>query len=203
MFVNVNRFIKVTQAEGPGQRSCVWLQGCNRHCEGCFATDTWPTTPKIIMTVDDILHQSMDDPKTEGITVLGGEPFDQPEPLAALLRGAWQNQLSTIVFTGNTYDKLLSLAVVHKDIEDALKHIDVLIDGPFVVSQQSYKRPLVGSDNQRFLFLTSRYSMSDFRPNSIEMRIGADGSVRVNGMGKMQQLKDMFYNNNQKDKQIH
>lgn len=197
MVVNVNRFIKATKAEGPGLRSCVWFQGCRRHCEGCFATDTWPTSPNKMMAVEDILRQSQEDPLTEGITVLGGEPFEQPEALAELLQGAWQRKLSTIVFTGNTYEQLQ--ASDNQCIENALHHIDVLIDGPFVQTRQSFKRPMIGSDNQRFIFLTTRYSMSDFRPNSIEVRIGADGMVMMNGMGKMQQIKDLFYANNQID----
>ena len=142
------------------------------------------------MTVDDVLQQALASADVEGITVLGGEPFDQPEPLAELTAEAWKRSLSTIVFTGYTYEQLQAAGNPHWN--KALAHIDVLIDGPFLQQQRSFKRPLVGSDNQRFLFLTNRYRMADFKRNAIEVRISPDGVVKLNGMGPMPELIDQL-----------
>lgn len=184
--LNVHRFVAATRAEGPGTRSCVWLQGCSRHCPGCFATATWSHAPRLTMTPADIIGQALAAPHVEGITVLGGEPFEQPQALACLLAAAHRHHLSTLVFTGYTHEELT--AARQADIAMALAHTDVLVDGPYRQEQRDFGRPLVGSANQRFLFFSSRYSMSDFAPNRVEVRISPDGTIGLNGMGPMETL---------------
>jgi anaerobic ribonucleoside-triphosphate reductase activating protein len=136
-----------------------------------------------MMSPEDIITQSLKDKRVEGITILGGEPFEQPESLAALLSLAWENHLSTMVFTGFTHEQLVAKEI--SAIDTVLRHTDVLIDGPYLQAQRDFSRPLVGSANQRFLFLTDRYTMRDFSPNRIEIRIGKDGTIALNGMGEM------------------
>ena len=135
------------------------------------------------MSPEEIITQSLKDKRVEGITILGGEPFEQPEPLAALLSLAWENHLSTVVFTGFTHEQLVAKEI--SAIDTVLRHTDVLIDGPYLQAKRDFSRPLVGSANQRFLFLTDRYTMRDFSPNRIEIRIGKDGTIALNGMGEM------------------
>ena len=89
-----------------------------------------------------------------------------------------------------TYEELT--AVRNPSWDKALSHIDVLIDGPYIETQRSFRRPLVGSDNQRFHFLTNRYRMDDFRRNTIEVRISPDGTARLNGMGDLRALEQRF-----------
>lgn len=135
----------------------------------------------------DIVGTAQAEPGVEGITILGGEPFEQPEGVAAIVSQAWANGLSTLVFTGYTYEQLL--ADKNPYIQKALAHTDVLIDGPYVAALRSFKRPLAGSDNQRFLFLTDRYTMDDFKPNRFEIRISKNGTVCANGMGEVETIK--------------
>ncbi len=136
-----------------------------------------------MMSPEEIITQSLKDKRVEGITILGGEPFEQPEPLAALLSLAWENHLSTVVFTGFTHEQLVAKEI--SAIDTVLRHTDVLIDGLYLQAKRDFSRPLVGSANQRFLFLTDRYTMSDFSPNRIEIRIRRDGTIALNGMGEM------------------
>ena len=138
------------------------------------------------MTPEEIVSKTLQDNRVEGITVLGGEPFEQPEPLATLLTLAWEAKLSTVVFTGYTHEQLLAISL--PSVQVALNHIDVLIDGPYQQAVRDFSRPLVGSANQRFLFLTDRYMMEDFPPNRVEVRIGKDGSLALNGMARMEFL---------------
>ena len=188
--LNVHRFLPLTHAEGPGWRSCVWVQGCNRHCPGCFVPQTWGHEPHQMMEPEEIIFQTLQDERVEGITILGGEPFEQPEPLAALLALAWEAHLSTVVFTGFTHEQLLTNN--KPAVEVALRHTDVLIDGPYQQSERDFSRPLVGSANQRFLFLTDRYKMQDFATNKIEVRIGKDGSIALNGMGQIEDICNLL-----------
>ncbi len=183
--LNINRLLPVTEAEGPGRRTCLWLQGCSRHCEGCFSPHTWDSTPHLLLSPADVIRQALDE-GVEGLTLLGGEPFEQAEPLAELLRLAWAARLSTVVFTGFTHEQLIAMEEPY--VREALAHTDVLIDGPYIERLRDFSRPMVGSANQRFIFLTGRYAMAHFKANRIEIRILPDGTTAINGMGHIEQL---------------
>lgn len=187
LLLNVNRFIPITEVEGPGNRSCVWLQGCHIRCKGCFAKDLWDSKQHLLYTPDELIN--MIPPKTEGITILGGEPFEQAEGLSMLLELAWKKGLSTIVFTGYTYEYIQEK--VSREYPSILSHIDVLIDGPYIESLRSFDMPLIGSTNQRFHFLTKRYSMTDFCKNRYEIRVRKNGAVVINGMGNIDIFRNM------------
>ena len=79
---------------GPGRRIGLWVQGCTIRCNGCVSQDTWPRDPATAIPVRDVLawcrRVAPDGP--DGVTISGGEPFEQPEALAALLDGlhAWR-----------------------------------------------------------------------------------------------------------------
>ncbi len=119
-------------------------------------------------------------PSEEGITVLGGEPFDQKEGVADLVEKAWSKGLSTVVFSGYTMEHLKALHDEH--VDRVLKYTDVLIDGPFDKTQLPAHLPLIGSANQRFRFISDRYSLEDFLQNKLEIRVKKDGTVSINGM---------------------
>lgn len=188
--LRINRIIEKTDAEGPGTRFCIWVQGCHNHCEGCFATETWDAEKGVRIPKEDILsrilaHQS----EIDGVTLLGGEPFEQAEALAWLAARVREAGLSVLCFTGRTHEWLLEQP--DEAIHRLLAETDVLIDGAYRRDMQDFSRPLVGSKNQRFLFLSQRYSMQDIAKlkNRFELRVGRDGSVLVNGMGDIEKLK--------------
>lgn len=179
--LNLYRVIPRTRVEGPGERFSIWVQGCPHHCPGCFARETWPFEPRELREPEDLLRSILDTPGIEGVTVLGGEPMSQAPELARLLPGVRAAGLSVILFTGYTYPELL--ARHDPAVEAVLKSVDVLADGPYIRERRDFSRPMVGSANQNILFLTDRYRLEDFPPNRIELRLGLDGRVQVNGMG--------------------
>lgn len=189
MKLNVNRIIEKTAAEGPGTRLCIWLQGCSRHCPGCFARDTWSFEEREMYTPQEVISMAGED--VEGITILGGEPLEQIAGLLELVRLAKEKALSVILFTGYKYEE------VKQTNPDILKYIDVLIDGEYVQEKRSFERPLVGSANQNFIFLTDRYDMDSFPQNRIEVRIGKDGKTVFNGMGDFEVLREKMGKNNE------
>lgn len=192
--MKIHRFLPATHAEGPGNRFVIWAQGCPIHCPGCFNKalqdergGSFIEERSMIRLLDEaICHQVKADPLT-GLTLLGGEPFFQAAPLARVAAFAREKDLNVITFTGYTYEYLKS-PKAPKDSDALLQVTDVLIDGPFIENEYSLERPLVGSANQRFLFLTNQLSMEDFQPNRYEIRIEKDGSLRINGMGNINQL---------------
>lgn len=184
--LNLNRIILDTRAEGPGKRCSIWLQGCARHCEGCFAKDTWSFEPRQLYSADALANIILNQSGIEGLTVLGGEPMAQAEELSELIRRVKSARLSVILFTGYRYDQLTSAGNPFYD--RILQNVDVLVDGEFILEQRELSRPMVGSSNQRFHFLSNRYTMADFPSNTIEVRISKSGKISVNGMGELKQL---------------
>lgn len=121
---------------GPGRRIGLWLQGCSIHCKGCVSKDTWPRDKTRALPVADLIqwcqsHVAAGVDGVDGITISGGEPFDQPLALAALLKGllAWR-QASGIDFDILCYSgyPLHTLQARHAAL---LKLIDALIPEPY------------------------------------------------------------------------
>lgn len=189
MKINVFKILKKTKVEGPGVRFCIWVQGCLRQCEGCFAKGTWSHKPNKVMTVDEIFHMIKEQKGIEGVTFLGGEPFEQADALSVLAKKVKDIGLSVITFTGA---KLEDLQFVNDEgFNKLLKYTDILVDGEFVQEKFDLSRPWVGSSNQRYIFLSDRYSLQDIvnTKNKVEVRINKNGMVFVNGMADFKTLK--------------
>lgn len=181
--MKVARILDKTQAEGPGIRFTVWLQGCPHRCRGCHAKDMWPENGGEDVSVSEILERILSSDGIEGVTFLGGEPLSQAAELSLLVKKIKKAGLSVTVFTGFVYEDIEKHG--SREQKEVLENTDLLIDGPYIEEERDFSRPLVGSSNQRFLFLTDRYSKADIEAmkNRIEVRIGTDGRVVINGMG--------------------
>ena len=134
---------------GPGLRLGVWMQGCSIRCKGCVSLDTW-RFDRGQSTVDAVLDAILPALRiADGVTISGGEPFDQPKALCELLkRIRVENNGDVLVFSGHSFESLQpSLATF-----DGL--IDALITDPFH-HDQPQTLALRGSDNQRLITLTA------------------------------------------------
>lgn len=122
---------------GPGRRAGIWFQGCGIGCRGCLSRDTWSFDEGSRVEVEDVLDwcRGLPSDGVDGITISGGEPFDQPEALDALLRGlrSWRGDL------GRPVDLLCysgrSLSVLERNYHDILRLCDALIPEPFLDHQ--------------------------------------------------------------------
>lgn len=154
--VGLSRLHHPVTSLGPGRRAGVWFQGCGIGCTGCVATDTWAPAPEgervPLRSVTDWLATLPAD-EVDGVTISGGEPFEQPEALAALTAwvrrnlGADGRELDVLVYSGYTE------AVVRRRHADVLGDIDVLVTGPYRPSAVEPRR-WRGSANQRMVVLT-------------------------------------------------
>lgn len=139
---------------GPGRRFVVWAQGCPRRCPGCIAPETQPLDGGRLMPVKALAERiaRSGDP---GITLSGGEPFLQCEPLCALLDAVRAvRDMGVIAYTGYTLEELRDMR--DPAVDALLDRVDVLIDGPYVEALND-DLGLRGSSNQRCIFLTNRY----------------------------------------------
>lgn len=182
--LRIHRFVPFTRAEGPGERACLWVQGCPIRCAGCAVPWTWDADAGEWMDVGALAERILGGPAVEGVTFLGGEPFEQAAALAELggiLRGAG---LSVLTFSGYTIEKIRRAR--QADWDALLDVTDLLIDGPFVAGRLDLSRPWVGSSNQRYHFLTDRYRHLEPEltsiPQRLEVRVHPDGRLEINGM---------------------
>lgn len=187
--IRLHRVISRTRAEGPGERFTLWVQGCHNGCPGCYSRALWEQTGGYEVSVEALLEQIRAEEGLEGITLLGGEPMEQAEPLSRLAAGARAMGLSVLTFTGLTLEAIRAQADPHRLA--LLQHTDLLIDGPYMQQLHDTSRPWVGSKNQRYLFLTDRYSQADIErcTNRIELRLDKTGVLRLNGMGDFAALE--------------
>jgi anaerobic ribonucleoside-triphosphate reductase activating protein len=177
--VRVARILHGTTAEGPGLRTAVWFQGCSIRCKGCINPHLFSPRGGTDAPITDIVDQAVT-AGVEGLTLIGGEPFDQPAAGASLAVAAQARGIGVIAFSGYEYE---SLRGRDEPTADFLAAIDLLIDGPYQSWNPERKRALVGSSNQRFIHITDRYKT--YRPevtaNRIDVRVRPDGSIDVAG----------------------
>lgn len=193
MKLRVFKILKNTKVEGPETRYCIWVQGCSHHCKGCQAVHTWPHRGGKLFEVSDIISDILAQKNIEGVTFLGGEPFEQAEALGIIAEAVKKIDLGVLCFTGGYLEELRQNPVNKR----LLDNIDLLIDSPFEIDKLDYSRPWCGSSNQRYHFLTNRYNENIFTKykNKVEVNISKSGIVFMNGMGnfeKIQQKLDLM-----------
>jgi anaerobic ribonucleoside-triphosphate reductase activating protein len=182
--LRLHGFLARTQVEGPGLRACVWVQGCSIRCPGCFSPQTWDADGGESADAVQLGERIAADEAIEGVTFLGGEPFEQAAALALVGARARAAGRSVMVFTGYEYEHLRDAG--RADWDALLATTDLLVDGPYDWRRPDRVRPWVGSTNQRFHCLTDRYA--DLWPlfaaaaDRVEVHIRPDGRVWINGM---------------------
>jgi len=177
--LEVAQTIADTEAEGPGRRFALWVQGCPLRCPGCCNPQMLPFGRGDATDVSALAAEIVATPGIEGVSFLGGEPFAQPGPLAAL--AALVRPLSVMIYTGFTLEELR--ARNDTDTDALLASADVVVDGPYRREEPESARRWIGSRNQGLHFLTDRYRADDARfrmQNTVEIRL-KKGELVVNG----------------------
>lgn len=156
MIIRIHNRLPRVHTLGPGCRYAVWVQGCTRHCAGCLAPETWNPSAGETIAVNQLAHEICSTKGIEGVTISGGEPFEQAEAICALLQMILaRRELSIVVYTGYCIEELLESKSRYKS--GLLSHIDVLIDGPYI-NEEDDGLSLRGSSNQRVHCLTEKYA---------------------------------------------
>ena len=144
-------------------------------CKNCYNPETWSHYRNNLILVDEIF-ESIKNSSATGVTISGGDPFEQPEELFYLLTKIKQLDLSdgVIVFTGFTIDEIR----VREELNKSLDYIDVLIDGLYI-EEKRISSGLAGSSNQQFHFLTDKISRD---------KILIDQEVEIHFLGELIQI---------------
>ena len=186
--------------EGPGIRYVIWVQGCSLKCKGCFNPHFWSQHGGSSRDIDSLLHDVIAArnkfPEIEGVTFLGGEPFEQPEALAELSQKLQELDFSIMVFSGYTMAELKDEKSSHYVSRlNFLSSIDLLVDGRYQQDNVDIDRPWVGSKNQEFHFLTERYSKETLfksAKDGLEITVLNSGEVQINGWATDSQLENLL-----------
>jgi anaerobic ribonucleoside-triphosphate reductase activating protein len=182
--VRVARLLDRTTAEGPGERTAIWVQGCSIRCPGCFNPQLFTTRDGTLTSVDELIARVVA-AGTSGVTLLGGEPFDQAAGLAAVASGVRRAGLTVMTFSGYEHTRL-------RDSDDAdvaalLEATDLLVAGPFRQDLLDHDRPWAGSTNQEFVHLTDRLREVT-APDRLEVTVSSSGEVALNGWAGQEAL---------------
>lgn len=174
-----------TEAEGPGHRFALWTQGCTLACPGCCNPEMWSKRGGQTQSVQDMLQRiqrakdnAKDGEELEGVSFLGGEPFEQDIPLAQLAEGIQKMGLTVMVYSGYTLEEIKA-----RDSR-LLPFVDLLVAGRYVKELRTTKRRWIGSENQVLHCLSSAYKPDDPRfsePNHAEIILNSKGDLTVVG----------------------
>lgn len=135
--------------DGPGIRFTIFMQGCPHHCIGCHNPETHDFQGGYLENINNIILKIKNNPLCYGVTISGGEPFAQKNELLELVNEIKKINKNIIIYTGYIYEELIK-----KDdsvINEILRKIDYLVDGPFILSKRDLTLTFRGSSNQRFI----------------------------------------------------
>lgn len=185
--INLHNFLPRSRANGPGERTVIWVQGCPRKCPGCFNPESQNFAAKELVSVENLESRILAIKGIDGVTFSGGEPFAQAEALAMLAKKIHSLGLTVVCYTGYTVKQLREAN--REDWNTLLEQIDLLIDGPFIESERCHE-PFRGSSNQKFYFLSGKISPEDVAGNPQTAEISLDLSGVITQTGFPDEVKD-------------
>ena len=154
-YCNIKKF---DIADGIGVRVTLFVSGCTHHCEGCFQPETWNFDYGELFTedVENEIIEALKPDYIDGLTLLGGEPFE-PENQKALL--PFLKKVKNIypektiwAYSGYTFEELTNDSRARCEFTDEiLSLIDVLVDGEFKIDLKNISLKFRGSSNQRVI----------------------------------------------------
>lgn len=147
--IRIAGIVRESIVDGPGLRYVVFVQGCPHHCEGCHNPETWSKCGGKTTTVSNIIEDIEATEGITGVTISGGEPFDQADACADIAKWCDEHGLNVWVYTGYTIEEIREIGEYDKI--RLLANADCLVDGKFDINKKTYDIPFVGSSNQRVI----------------------------------------------------
>lgn len=155
--MRIGRILSPVHSLGPGERLCIWTQGCSKKCMGCISPELQEPAE---LDIDEeilwnLMQQIADKNNCSGLTVSGGDPMEQPDSLLMLLEKARSRFEDILVYTGFSVEDILKGCAGGAGIK-CLDYIDVLIDGRYVKELNTSDCVLRGSSNQKITYLNEK-----------------------------------------------
>jgi anaerobic ribonucleoside-triphosphate reductase activating protein len=173
--LNLAHTAEICSVIAPEPAFGIWVQGCSIRCAGCNATSLWPFEKRTRVSVSDLVEKIGSVP-VKGVAILGGEPLDQSDAVAELVRRLHFKDYGITLYTGYSEQEALKSYAWIKTM------VDLLISGPFEQSTSDTDKPFVGSDNQVARCLSKRYGeIIENISRGAEIHLCEDGSFEIYG----------------------
>lgn len=155
--MRIGRILSPVHSLGPGERLCIWTQGCSKKCMGCISPELQEPYESDIEEeiLWKLMQQIADKNNCSGLTVSGGDPMEQSDSLLMLLEKARRRFEDILVYTGFSIEDILKGCAGRAGIK-CLDYIDVLIDGRYVKELNTSDCVLRGSSNQKITYLNKK-----------------------------------------------
>lgn len=187
--LNIHGFLEETKVNGPGVRALVVTQGCHHACKNCQNPETWDLNVLgEMISPYDLAKRILKNPKHEGVTYSGGEPFLQAKGLQEVSKIIREERgLTTVCYSGYTYSELTG-DDPPPDAALFLGQIDLLIDGRYVDGLKTNEfgaGMFRGSSNQKLWWLNPVFALAqkNFDANKCEIHIKRTGEIIFTGFG--------------------
>ena len=148
-------------ANGIGVRVTLFVSGCRNMCKKCFQPQTWDFSygEEFTKQTEDYILDLLKPDYISGLTLLGGEPFEQENqrellPFIKRVKSVYPEK-TIWCFSGFTLDEMLSgtARCCCEVTKEMLSYIDILVDGRFIEEQKDISLRFRGSRNQRIIDL--------------------------------------------------
>ena len=146
--VRISGIVGSSITDGPGFRYAIFVQGCSHHCPGCHNPHTHDPNGGELRDTAELIEAMSKDPMISGVTLSGGEPFEQAEALLPIARAAKEKGMELAAYSGYLYEDLLADNGARRAL---LELCDVLIDGPYIDAKRNLDIRFKGSENQRII----------------------------------------------------
>lgn len=179
---------------GEGKRIGIWVQGCNLGCKGCVNQTLWnKDRGKSIAVIDVFNWLAPIQNEFDGITISGGEPFQQYEQLISFIHLVkTKTSLNVHCFSGYYLHELVEL------FPDKLfqKYIDTLVDGRYI-QEQHHNLNIKGSANQTIYKFANGVPLIESKIKSSKkwsVKVDVNNEIYMAGIPKQNELKNLCYN---------
>lgn len=140
-------YIPNSLENGEGVRDVIFFSGCKHKCRGCHNKEAQKMDFGSDISVDEIVLKVLKNkPMIDGVTISGGDPFFQYPALLELCKRLKEHKINIWVYTGYYYPELGAWGY-----GEALKYIDVLVDGRFMMKKKDSSLRYRGSSNQSII----------------------------------------------------
>lgn len=174
--IRIGHRLDRSEIYGPGLRSVIWVQGCTLACKGCWNTQYWSAKGGDEIQISELLKEIQALHDIEGITLLGGEPLQQPKASLELIKGAKSLGLSVFLYTGyepSEFDETM-LACFNLS--------DIAVTGRYVQELRDTGLRWRGSQNQQVHFISDMYDETVLTEQTeVEFHVLPTGEIQIVG----------------------
>lgn len=142
---NFSKIIERDIANGTGIRVSIFFSGCTHHCFNCFNSELWDFNcgSQFTQSTIDSIISLLAPPYIKGLSILGGEPFQNENDVVKLCKAAKEKYPTKDiwVWTGYKFEEITDNPI--------LQYADVIIDGKYEDDKRDLTLKFRGSSNQR------------------------------------------------------